>query len=57
MSMRADDLRDWVDGLIAQDKNAEVGVDDGGLCLRVVGDPEPYIEIGGLPELVDEEEN
>lgn len=28
----------------------EVGIDDGGLCLRVVDDPFPYYEIGGLPD-------
>jgi len=50
MAMKASEVREWLDGL---PKDAEVGVDDGGLCLRVVGDEETYCEVGGLPE--DEE--
>jgi len=50
MSMRVEDLRNWLDKLCRSlDKNAEVGVDEGGLTLRVVGNNEVYCEVGGLP--------
>ena len=39
------EVREWLDGLNDDD---EVGIDDGGLCLRVC-DREEWLEIGGLP--------
>lgn len=49
MAMKVSEVREWLEGL---PKNAEVGVDDGGLCLRVAGDEKNYCEVGGLPETV-----
>lgn len=58
MAMSVRDLKEWLDGLPS---DAEVGVDEDGLCLRVVKPPEDdrfeeqaYCEVGGLPE--DEED-
>ena len=50
MAISVSEIKEWLNTLPA---DALVGVDDGGLCLRVVGDHIPYCEIGGLP---DEEE-
>ena len=47
MAMFVDEIRRWLDTL---DDGDVVGIDDGGLCLTVVGDEESYIEIGGIPE-------
>ena len=48
MSMPVRDIRAW---LATLDDDDEVGIDDGGLTLHVVGaEPTPYLEIGGLPE-------
>lgn len=52
MSMPAREVLEWLENL---PEDAKVGVDDGGLCLRVVGDEDNYCEIGGLPE--DDEED
>lgn len=46
MAMVKEQIQDWLDGL---HKGALVGVDDGGLCLQVVGEEWTYCEIGGLP--------
>ena len=43
-------LKEWLNTI---PDNYQVGIDDGGLVLRVVGHPEVYYEIGGIPE-VDE---
>ena len=51
MAMQVVQLREW---LATLNDDQLVGVDDGGLCLRVVDDPEPYCEIGGLPEDEDD---
>jgi hypothetical protein len=51
MAMPVQELKEWLNNL---PPDAEVGVDEGGLCLRVVGDDETYYEVGGLPE--DEED-
>ena len=55
MAMKATEVRKWLDALIENDKDVEVGVDEGGLCLRVVDDEEDkeYCEVGGLPEVDD----
>ena len=47
MSMTVGEVREWLDTLSDDD---EVGIDDGGLSLRVVGGEDFYLEIGGLPE-------
>jgi len=39
-------LATWLDAL---PEDAEIGIDDGGLCLQVFSSDE-YLEIGGLPE-------
>jgi hypothetical protein len=50
--MAKQEIGAWLDTLPA---GALVGVDDGGLCLRVDCDPEAYLEIGGMP--VEDEED
>lgn len=47
MAMTAQEIMEWLEGL---PEDAVVGVDDGGLCLRVAGDEGNYCEVGGLPE-------
>ncbi len=47
MSMSAKEIKEW---LAILDENAEVGIDDSGLCLRVAGEPS-YLEIGGIEEV------
>ena len=47
MAMQVKEIKEWLSALSDDDS---VGVDDGGLCLCVVDDPEPYLEIGGMPE-------
>ena len=50
MSMPIKELKEWLDSLPA---DAEVGVDEGGLCLRVVDDEleqDRFCEVGGLPD-------
>ncbi len=44
--MKKRELTDWLDTL---PEEAQIGIDDGGLCLQVLGSDE-YLEIGGLPE-------
>lgn len=46
MSTPVLEIQEW---LATLPKSSEVGVDDGGLCLRVVNDESIYLEIGGLP--------
>jgi hypothetical protein len=52
MTMSAKEIREWLETLREDDL---VGVDDGGLCLRVAGNPAIYCEIGGICE-EDEDE-
>lgn len=47
MSMPITELLAWLRSL---PPDAEVGVDEGGLCLRVVDNEDQYCEIGGLPD-------
>jgi hypothetical protein len=47
MSMNVKEIKRWLESLSDLD---EVGVDDGGLCLRSVQHPNVYCEIGGIPE-------
>ena len=54
MSASVEEIKRWLDTLEA---GQQVGVDDGGLCLRVVDDPGPYYEIGGMPEGEHDEED
>lgn len=50
MAMSVGEVREWLETV---SKDAEVAVDDGGLTLVVVGNPQIYCEIGGIPEEVD----
>jgi hypothetical protein len=43
MPMTVREIREWLDDLSADDL---VGVDGGGLCLRVVGSRDVWLEIG-----------
>lgn len=51
MAIPAKDLIHWLNSLPL---NANVGVDDGGLTLQVIDNPQTYIEVGGIP--TDEED-
>lgn len=57
MAMKVSDISDWLNTL---DEEDEVGIDEGGLMLVSVSDPETYLEVGGMPEesesQADEEE-
>jgi hypothetical protein len=44
--MSKQDVRAWLDTL---PEDAEVAIDDGGLCLEMRGS-DAYLEIGGFPE-------
>lgn len=46
MAMMVKEIRAWLAELA---DGAEVGIDEGGLALRVVGDEDNYLEIGALP--------
>lgn len=46
MSILVSELTHWLETV---PKEAEVGIDDGGLSLQVVGSPLTYLEVGGLP--------
>lgn len=47
MSISAKELKQWINSL---PNNSHVGIDDGGLTLQIIDNPEIYLEIGGLPE-------
>jgi len=47
MAMFVSELKRWLNTLNDDDV---IGVDEGGLCLQVDGDPGIYYEIGGLPD-------
>ncbi len=47
MAMSKSEILEWLNGL---EGDPEIGVDEGGLILLVVGNDEAYCEIGGLPE-------
>ena len=53
MSASVEEIKRWLDTL---EPGQEVGIDDGGLCLRVVDDPGPYYEIGEMPDYMDLQE-
>jgi len=46
MAEKVKDIREWLSKLCA---DTLVGIDDGGLALKVV-DSDTYFEIGGMPE-------
>lgn len=51
MAVTVRELKEW---LATLDENDLVGVDEGGLCLRVNEEhSESYYEIGGMPEPED----
>lgn len=45
MVMTARDIRAWIETV---PDDAEVGINDDGMCLEVVGS-DAYLEVGGLP--------
>lgn len=47
MAMKVSELKNWLSTL---PNKAEVGIDEGGLQLQVVGNEDVYVEVGGLPE-------
>ena len=51
----AEPVKDIIRWLKTLDAKDAVGVDEDGLTLRSVDDPDAYFEIGGLPE-EDEDE-
>lgn len=52
MAATVRELRDWLKGM---DANRLIAIDDGGLVLVAVDDPETYWEIGGLPRDDDDD--
>jgi hypothetical protein len=53
MAVTIKELREWLDTF--EDENM-VGVEEGGLTLEVVGLPQAYFEIGGIPEEEEDED-
>ena len=53
MAMSVKEIKEWLNTL---NENDAVGVDDGGLCLQSFNDPDAYLEIGGMPDEEDEED-
>jgi hypothetical protein len=47
MSVSVTELRRW---LFTLPIDSEVGIDEGGLTLCVVGEERVYFEVGGMPE-------
>ena len=47
MSVPKQEIIDWLNSL---PDDAEVGVDEGGLCLRAEDNGKAYFEIGGLKD-------
>jgi len=50
MSIPVSELRRWLETI---PNDEEVGIDDDGLSLQVVGDSQTYLEVGGLPILLE----
>jgi hypothetical protein len=44
--MKVQEIRDWLDSLAPTD---QVAIDEGGLALILVDNPEVHIEVGGDP--------
>jgi hypothetical protein len=51
--MRAREVREWLDSL---PEGAVVGIDDDGMALAQVGQPDVYCEVGALPYDLEAEE-
>ena len=47
MTIEAKELKEWINSLPS---GTSIGIDEGGLTLQVVGNPDVYLEIGGLPD-------
>lgn len=47
MAASVSEIVEWLKTLHPDD---EVGIDDGGLALRSMNEPDAYLEIGGMPE-------
>lgn len=52
MSISVKDLRAWLTTL---DDDDEIAVDDGGVTLTSIDDPDAYLEVGGLPIVEDDD--
>lgn len=50
MAENAADIIEWLRDVSNGRQVTMIGIDDGGLALRVVDHPEVYYEIGGIPE-------
>lgn len=44
--MRSKEIQDW---LATLGNDAEVAIDDGGLMLVLLDNPDVYLEVGGMP--------
>jgi hypothetical protein len=51
--MTAGELRRWLDTI---DPEETIAVDDGGLTLVLVSDENVYMEVGGLPDDEDDDD-
>lgn len=47
MAIPVREITEWLEGL---DEDQLVGVDEDGLTLQAVEDPDIYLEVGGIPE-------
>lgn len=54
MAETVKDIKEWLDNF---NPNEHVGIDEGGLSLRIVEDMYCYFEIGGIPEGIEDEWN
>ncbi len=54
MSIYKHDLIRWLNTL---PEDAHVGIDEGGLTLECVEDVQAYMEVGGMPEDDDEDDD
>ena len=50
MAISKQQLQDWVDSLNEGD---DIAVDDDGLALVVVGEEYTYLEVGGIPDTIE----
>ena len=53
MAMTKEDIIDWLNTFVQE---TVFGIDEGGLTLRAVYFPECYLEIGGIPEEIEDAE-
>lgn len=53
MAMSVSEISEWLNDL---DVNTSIGIDDGGLCLCVVGNESIYLAVGGITDDYEEDE-